>query len=250
MPNSDARILFLQPNNISSLKHDFSEARLLRLAARRPGKLVDIGEASQILEDVKKFRIYMRDSSVYGSTGYGYQKGWGMHGSMPIYVATTSKIARFDLLIEDLEARLIQLTEAEKQKIEAQQRSQRAARLFSMVGQDEELASALWNALDTTPPTVGFVYLKRWKMPDGSCWFKVGITNNPDRRETEQNVLPVAAETIVCVDVGSMDRAKAIEVVIHQVLDEQRIKDANNRELFFLSTQQASAVKAVLMRLE
>ncbi len=119
-----------------------------------------------------------------------------------------------------------------------------------MVGQDEELASALWNALDTTPPTVGFVYLKRWKMPDGSCWFKVGITNNPDRRETEQNVLPVAAETIVCVDVGSMERAKAIEVVIHQVLDEQRIKDANNRELFFLSTQQASAVKAVLMRLE
>lgn len=92
MPNSDARKLFLQPNNISSLKHDFSGARLLRLAARRPGKLVDIGEASQILEDVKKFCIYMRDSSVYGSTGYGYQKGWGMHGSMPIYVATTSRI--------------------------------------------------------------------------------------------------------------------------------------------------------------
>ena len=86
-------------------------------------------------------------------------------------------------------------------------------------------------------------------MPDGSCWFKVGITNNPDRREIEQNVLPVAAETIVCVDVGSIERARAIEVVIHQVLDDQRIKDANNRELFHLSAQQASAVKSVLMKL-
>jgi hypothetical protein len=86
-------------------------------------------------------------------------------------------------------------------------------------------------------------------MPDGNCWFKVGITNNPDRRDTEQNVLPVAAETIVCVDVGSMDRARAIENVIHQVLEEQRIKDANNREVFHLSAQQASAVKAVLLRL-
>jgi hypothetical protein len=87
-------------------------------------------------------------------------------------------------------------------------------------------------------------------MSDGSCWFKVGITNNPDRRETEQNVLPVAAETIACVDVGSMDRARAIEAAIHQVLEEQRITDANNRELFHLSAQQASAVKAVLERLE
>lgn len=249
MPNSNARKRFFQPDSIYALSEEFTEARLLRLAAKKPQKLVDLGEASQVLEDVRKFRVYMRDSSVYGSAGYGYKRGWGMHDSRPIYVSTTSRIARFDLLIEDLEERVIQLTAAERQKFEARQRSKSAAKLFAMVGQDQKLASALWHALDTTPPTVGFVYLKRWTMPDGSCWFKVGITNNPDRRETEQNVLPVAAETIVCVDVGSIDRARAIEVVIHQVLEEQRIKDANNRELFHLSSQQASAVKAVLMKL-
>ena len=249
MPNSNARKRFLQPDSICALSEEFTEARLLRLAAKKPDKLVDLGEASQVLEDVRRFRVYARDSSVYGSAGLGYKRGWDMHDSRPIYVATTSRIARFDLLIEDLEERVIQLTAAERQKFEAQQRSKRAAKLFAMVGQDEKLASALWHALDTTPPTVGFVYLKRWTMPDGSCWFKVGITNNPDRREIEQNVLPVAAETIVCVDVGSIDRARAIEVVIHQVLDDQRIKDANNRELFHLSAQQASAVKSVLMKL-
>jgi hypothetical protein len=249
MPNNNARKRFLQPDSIYALSEEFSEARIIRLAAKKPDKLNDLVEASQALQDVRKFRIYMRDTSIYGSAGYGYKRGWGMHDSRPIYVATTSRIARFDLLIEDLKERVIQLTAAERQKFEAHQRSKRTVKLFAMVGQDEKLASALWHALDTTSPTVGFIYLKRWTMPDGSCWFKVGITNNPGRRETEQNVLPVAAETIACVDVGSIDRARAIEIVIHQVLEEQRIKDANNRELFHLSAQQASAVKAVLMKL-
>jgi hypothetical protein len=249
MPNNNARKRFLQPDSIYALSEEFSEARIIRLAAKKPDKLNDLVEASQALQDVRKFRIYMRDTSIYGSAGYGYKRGWGMHDSRPIYVATTSRIARFDLLIEDLKERVIQLTAAERQKFEAHQRSKRTVKLFAMVGQDEKLASALWHALDTTSPTVGFVYLKRWTMPDGSCWFKVGITNNPGRRETEQNVLPVAAETIAGVDVGSIDRARAIEIVIHQVLEEQRIKDANNRELFHLSAQQASAVKAVLKKL-
>jgi hypothetical protein len=249
MPNSNARKCLLQPDSICILSEEFTEVHLLRLAAKRPDKLDDLGEASQALEDVRKFRVYMRDSSVYGSAGYGYKRGWGMHDSRPIYVATASRIARFDLLIEDLEKRCIQLAAEERRRTEALKRSKRAAKLFAMAGQDIKLARALWHALDTTPPTVGFVYLKRWTMPDGSCWFKVGITNNPDRRDTEQNVLPVAAETIVCVDVGSMDRARAIEVVILQVLEEQRIKDANNRELFHLSARHASAVKAVLQRL-
>jgi len=249
MPNRDARDRFFHRDSIRALSADFTEARILRLAATKPKMLPDLGEARQALEDAKEFRIYMRDSTEYGSAGYGYKKGWHIHGSRPIYVATTSRIARFDLLIEDLEERVIQLAAEERRKSEALKRSNRVSKLFAMVGQDARLAGALWHALDNTPPTVGFVYLKRWTMPDGSCWFKVGITNNPDRRDTEQNVLPVAAETIVCVDVGSMDRARAIEVVIHQVLEEQRIKDANNRELFHLSAQQASAVKAVLKRL-
>jgi hypothetical protein len=247
--SKEATRQFAQTDSIYALSEEFTEARLFRLTASKPDKLNDLGEASQVLEDVRKFRVYMRDSTVYGSAGYGYKRGWGMHDSRPSYIATTSRIARFDLLIEDLEERVIQLEKEDSQKTEALKRSKEATRQFARIGQDKKLAGALWHALDTTPPTVGFIYLKRWTMPDGSCWFKIGITNNPDRREKEQNVLPVAAESIVCVDVGSMDRARAIEFVIHQVLEEQRIKDANNRELFHLSAQQASAVKAVLKKL-
>jgi hypothetical protein len=249
MPNSNERERFLRPDAIEILSEKFTEAHLLRLAATKPARINDLKQALQSLYDIKEFRFYLRDSADYVSEGFKYKRGWGIHRSQPVYVATTSKIAKFDLLIEDLEERVSQLEKEDSQKTEALKRSMEAARKFARIGQDKKLAGALWHALDTTPPTVGFVYLKRWTMPDGSCWFKIGITNNPDRRETEQNVLPVAAESIICVDVGSMDRARAIEFVIHQVLEQQRIKDANNRELFHLSAQQASAVKAVLKKL-
>jgi hypothetical protein len=240
---------FLNPLDLDSLSQEFTETRILRIAATKPIKLVDLEQAMQMLDEVRRLRRYLRDYSIYGPSGYGHTRGWGTDGQLPIYVTTKSKILKFDLLIEDLEERVIQLESEEKQKVEAVRRSRQAAEQFAQGGQDEKLAGALWHALETTPPTIGFIYLKRWMMPDNSCWYKVGITNNPDRRETEQNVLPVSAETIVCVDVGSMDRARAIESVIHQILEERRIKDANNRELFHLSIQQASAVKAVLERL-
>jgi len=249
MPNSNARMRFFNPLDLDSLSQEFTEARILRLAATKPKKLLDVEQARQIIDEVSRLRRCLVDHSIYGPSGYGYTRGWGMHGRVPIYVTTNSRIVKFDLLIEDLKERLVQLESEERQKAEALRRSREAAEQFVQVSQDEKLAGALWHALETAPPTLGFIYLKCWKMPDDSCWYKVGITNNPDRRETEQNVLPVAAETIVCVDVGSMDRARAIESVIHQVLEERRIKDANNRELFHLSTQQASAVKAVLEKL-
>ena len=240
---------FFNPLDLDSLRQEFTEARILRLAATKPTRLVDAEQARQILDEVRRLRRCLVDHSIYGPSGYGYTRGWGMYGRVPIYVTTSSRIVKFDLLIEDLKERLIKLESEERRKAEALRRSREAAEQFVQVCQDEKLAGALWHALETAPPALGFIYLKRWKMPDESCWYKVGITNNPDRRETEQNVLPVAAETIVCIDVGSMDRARAIESVIHQVLEERRIKDANNRELFHLSTQQASAVKAVLEKL-
>jgi len=249
MPNSDARKRFLRSDPAEGLRSEFTEARLLRLAGIKPIKIDDISQARQALKDAKRFRTYMRDSADYA--GRGYKKGWQADlGSVPFYMATSSRIARFDLLIEDLQERVDQLKAEERRKTEALQRSRKAARQFALAGHDEKLAGALWHSLETAPPTTGFVYLKRWVMPDASCWFKVGITNTPDRREAEQNVLPDAAETIACVDVGSMDRARAIEATVHQVLEEQRITDANNRELFHLSDQQASAVKAVLEKLE
>lgn len=164
-------------------------------------------------------------------------------------VISKTQRVKLKVLIEDSELRAEELRAEERRKADDLSRSQAAASQFACIGQDAKLAGALWHALETMPPTTGYVYLKRWRMPDGQCWFKVGITNDPRRREIEQNVLPVAAETVACVDVGSMDRARAIEALIHQVLDEQRITDANNCELFHLNDQQSAAVKVVLEKL-
>jgi hypothetical protein len=251
-------------DSLRPLKAEFTEARILKLASTKPGKLNDLPQAVEILCAIKKLRSFLRDAPVDSYDAVKgriikQKKGWVydlMYGGEKgdylayYYLTTTARIARFDLLIEDLHERIRQLEAEIRQEAEAMTRSQKARLQFAGVVEDKSLAGALWHAVESAPPTVGFVYLKRWAMHDGSCWFKVGITNNPDRRETEQNVLPVAAETIACVDVGSMDRARAIEASIHKVLEEQRITNANNRELFHLSAQQASAVKAVLEMLE
>jgi hypothetical protein len=242
------------------LKREFTDSNILRLTSTKPAKVVDLLQAEEVLLAIQKLRFFACIPGGFRSDGwhvpaYIKRKGWGSHGSdyelvtKAFYITTAAKITKLDLLIEDLEARVDQLEADNVRASKALQRSQEAAKQFEQAGQDVPLAGALWHALDTVPPAVGYVYFKRWSMPDGSCWFKVGITNNPDRRETEQNVLPVAAETIVCVDVGSMDRARSVEAVIHKVLEEQRITDANNRELFHLSDQQAAAVKAVLEKL-
>jgi hypothetical protein len=218
----------------------YSDEGILRLMRTKPAKIKAIEDIKEVLSDVDRLLLHVIDSSSYGI------KGWnGIRCGM-----TSSKIARLKLLRDDLKERRDELLEEARQNDLAKSRAQQAARRFARAGQDSTLASALWHALETTPSTVGYVYLRRWSMPDGSAWYKVGITNDSARREAEQNVLPVAAETIICVDVGSMDRARAIESVVHQVLKEQQITDANNRELFHLSDQQASAVKAVLERLE
>jgi len=251
-----------QSESIDLLKAEFTEARILRLLSTKPERLNDLQQVRQIQFTINRLRSFLRDAppdSVV-SRAIKPKNGWNIDAVTGrstkdaclygYYLTTTSRVARFELLIEDLDERIRQLEADEQQAAEAMARSKKASMQFDVVAVDKGLAGALWHAVETATPTVGYVYLKRWTMPDGSCWFKVGITNNPDRRDTEQNVLPVAAETIACVDVGSMDRARAIEAVIHQVLEEQRITDANNRELFHLSAQQASAVKAVLERLE
>jgi hypothetical protein len=218
----------------------YSDEGILRLMRTKPAKIEAIEDIKELLSDIERLLLHVIDSSGYGI------KGWnGIR-----YGMTSSKIARLKLHRDDLKERRDELLEEARQNDLAKSRAQQAAMRFARAGQDTTLASALWHALETTPSTVGYVYLRRWSMPDGSAWYKVGITNDSARREAEQNVLPVAAETIVCVDVGSMDRARAIESVVHQVLKEQQITDANNRELFHLSDQQASAVKAILERLE
>jgi hypothetical protein len=236
--------------SLECLRKEFSEANILRLMRANPTRLVDLTLTRKAWKDARKLRFFARDSLVFVSEELKGKKGWGMCGGKPIYVATSSRIAKIDLLIEDLEERVSQLYNEEREASIALKRSKEAAKQFAKAGQDEKLAGALWHALGALATTTGFVYFKRWSMNDSICWFKLGITNNPNRRESEQNVLPVAAETIACVEVGSMDRARAIEAAIHKVLEDWRITNANNREIFHLTDQQASAVKAVLQKLQ
>ncbi len=95
----------------------------------------------------------------------------------------------------------------------------------------------------------GYVYLKRWQMPGGVSWYKVGVTSNPNRRHSEQNVLPVTSETIACVEVESIERARSIEDDLRRSLASQRIRDAGNRELYELNSCQLSKLQAAFIQL-
>jgi len=155
--------------------------------------------------------------------------------------------ARLDLFIEQCQLRLGVVMEDEAK--EKSRRNKLAAKLAT-ANADTSLVAALADAISQVPQTHGYIYLRQWQMPDGVRWYKVGVTKSPDRRENEQNVLPVAAETLVCVDVGTMDRARSLEKAIHAALDAQRIRDANNKELFHLSDAQLAALASCLKKLE
>ena len=96
----------------------------------------------------------------------------------------------------------------------------------------------------------GYLYFKCWVLPDDSKWYKIGITNNPSRREAEQNVLPVPAHTLHIIALASTDHARHAEGAFHNVLDHEQIKGAGNRELFSLKPKQVQAVIAAMKQLE
>ena len=96
----------------------------------------------------------------------------------------------------------------------------------------------------------GYLYFKCWVLPDDSRWYKIGITNNPSRREAEQNVLPVAANTLHIIALESTDHARLAEAAFHDVLDHAQIKGAGNRELFTLKPREVQAVIAAMKQLD
>jgi hypothetical protein len=108
---------------------------------------------------------------------------------------------------------------------------------------EDSLKIAIENARNSTG---GYVYLKQWSLADGTRWFKVGITNNPNRRDAEQNVLPVPAVTLRLMETQSMDQAAAIERALHQQLAAQKVTGAGNRELFHLDEPQLAALMAAM----
>jgi len=112
---------------------------------------------------------------------------------------------------------------------------------------DKELAVGLMAAIQSARnATGGYVYLKQWTLNDGTRWLKLGITNNPSRRDTEQNVLPVPAVTLRLMETQSMDQAAAIERALHQQLAAQKVTGAGNRELFHLDDGQLAALMAAM----
>ena len=96
----------------------------------------------------------------------------------------------------------------------------------------------------------GFIYLRRWKVSDGTTWFKIGITNNLFRRESEQNVLPVAAQTLATAKLASMEQARTIEKSIHNVISKYQIKGSNNKELFRLKPNDLASLLDLFKKID
>ena len=103
------------------------------------------------------------------------------------------------------------------------------------------LRSEIKSSLSVQP---GYLYFKKWTV-DLNTWFKIGITNSPNRRDSEQNVLPVPAETLCLVRMDTMDHARAAEKAFHKVLEKRRIRGAKNKELFQLSPADYKSVMIV-----
>ena len=87
-----------------------------------------------------------------------------------------------------------------------------------------------------------WLYFKRWTLGDDTTWYKIGITSDLDRRDSEQNILPVPSETIEVLSVSSKIKAREIEKNLHRALEAFNIKSAGNRELFTLEARQVQSI--------
>ena len=80
------------------------------------------------------------------------------------------------------------------------------------------------------------LYLKKWEV-GGKNWIKLGITNDPNRRDSEQNVLPVPSQLLKIISIPDRKIAEKIEKELLEVYFAKRINGANNRELFELNEE-------------
>lgn len=113
------------------------------------------------------------------------------------------------------------------------------------VAHDDKILDALRSEVfGSLRVSAGYLYLKKWSIDDHT-WFKIGVTNSPNRRDSEQNVLPVPAETLYLVRMDTMDHARAAEKAFHKVLESRRIRGAKNKELFKLSGPDYKSVMIV-----
>ena len=120
---------------------------------------------------------------------------------------------------------------------------------FEIKDIDEELLQKLETSIEKAlKVSSGYLYFKQWVLPE-TTWFKIGKTNSPERRDMEQNVLPVPAQTIFLLKLDSMEQAAAVEKAILSSLAERRILGAQNKELFKLGGGDYKTVLRVLNNL-
>ena len=112
---------------------------------------------------------------------------------------------------------------------------------------DPELAEKLFKSAEQglqaeSINSAGYLYFKVWVLPDGSKWYKIGITNDLRRRDAEQNVLPVPATTLQSTRFFNIEHARIVEKKFLETLSSYRIKGANNKELLSLKPEQVQAI--------
>lgn len=111
----------------------------------------------------------------------------------------------------------------------------------------DRLADEILEKINESEET--FLYLKKWEVA-GKKWLKLGITNNPDRRDSEQNVLPVPSELMKLV---KMPNRKIAEKIEHELLDaysSHKINGANNQELFEMNDTEVENLISTISSLE
>ena len=143
---------------------------------------------------------------------------------------------------KSLEGQRDKVEEQKKKKIENALKKERAK---LGIGEDSDI-ELVRNLVDRTKQYISeneaYLYFKCLSLKDGTKWYKLGVTVDLERREREQNLLPVPSQTLEQVSFDSQDAAYAAEKAFLKVLEEFKIKDANNRELMELNPTQVKSV--------
>ena len=143
---------------------------------------------------------------------------------------------------KSLEGQRDKVEEQKKKKIENALKKERAK---LGIGKDSDI-ELVRNLVDRTKQYISeneaYLYFKCLSLKDGTKWYKLGVTVDLERREREQNLLPVPSQTLEQVSFDSQDAAYAAEKAFLKVLEEFKIKDANNRELMELNPTQVKSV--------
>ena len=126
------------------------------------------------------------------------------------------------------------LQKLQDELVELEKTKDGADELEILSAKSQEISAQLISNVDKAlVVNCGYLYFKRWVLPDVT-WYKIGITNSPKRRDSEQNVLPVPAETISLVRLDSMEQARSVEKAFHRSLASRLVTGAKNKELFKL----------------